>query len=116
MRLVVALVGLAISFALPTFAQSPQLREALATYDKKEEEAFNNNDAVALAALYTEDAVEVTDSGTLYGSGGHRETLCRPVPERAFQQLSREGRSVFPSHDRYVGQRCMGVRRLELYY
>jgi hypothetical protein len=70
--LVVALVGLAISFALPTFAQqpnspSPQLREALAAYDKKEDEAFNNNDAAALAALCTEDAVEVTDSRTLYG-------------------------------------------------
>jgi ketosteroid isomerase-like protein len=69
LRLLGALVGLAISFALPTFAQtrSPQLREALTAYDKKEDEAFNNNDAAALAALYTEDAVEVTDSGTLYG-------------------------------------------------
>jgi ketosteroid isomerase-like protein len=66
-RVLGALVGLAISSAVPTFAQSPQLREALAAYDKKEEEAFNNNDAAALAALYTEDAVEVTDSGTLYG-------------------------------------------------
>jgi ketosteroid isomerase-like protein len=66
-RSLLGLAGLAISFAVPTFAQSPQLREALAKYDKKEEEAFNNNDAAALAALYTEDAVEVTDSGTLYG-------------------------------------------------
>ena len=67
-----ALVGLAISFALPTFAQQtstpdPQLREVLAAYDKKYDEAFNNNDAAAVAALYTEDAVEVTDTGPIYG-------------------------------------------------
>jgi ketosteroid isomerase-like protein len=71
-RFVVALVGLAISFALPTIAQQkdtvdPQLREALAAYNKKEDEAWNNNDAVALAALYTEDAVLVNDTGPIYG-------------------------------------------------
>ena len=70
--LVVALIGLAISFALPAFAQQkdrvdPQLREALVAYNKKEDEAWNNNDAVALAALYTEDAVVVTETGTIYG-------------------------------------------------
>jgi ketosteroid isomerase-like protein len=71
-RVLGALIVLAIGSAVPTFAQqpnapSPQLREALAACNKKEGEAFNNNDAAALAALYTEDAVEVTDSGTLYG-------------------------------------------------
>ena len=71
-RLLVALVGLAISFALPTFAQQkdtvdPQLREALIAYNKKEDEAWNNNDAVALASLYTEDAVLVEDKGPIYG-------------------------------------------------
>jgi hypothetical protein len=40
-RSVVALVGLAIGFAVPSFAQQtntpdPQLREALLAYDKKE--------------------------------------------------------------------------------
>src|SRR6201984_1479200 len=71
-RSVVTIVGLAISFALPTFAQQtntpdPQLREAFVAYCKKEDEAWNNNDAIALAALYTEDAVEVTDTGPIYG-------------------------------------------------
>ena len=52
-RSVVTLVGLAISFALPTFAQQkdtadPQLREALAAYNKKEDEAFNNGDAAGV--------------------------------------------------------------------
>ena len=69
---VLTLVGLAISFALPTFAQQtktpdPQLRQQLLTLAKKFDDAINNNDAAALAALYTEDAVEVTDHGPLYG-------------------------------------------------
>jgi uncharacterized protein (TIGR02246 family) len=34
---------------------------------KKFDEAFNNNDPAALAALFTEDAVEVTDTGPIYG-------------------------------------------------
>jgi ketosteroid isomerase-like protein len=71
-RLVVALVGLAIGFAVPGIAQQkdmvdPQLREALVAYNKKEDEAWNNNDAVALAALYTEDAILVNDTGPIYG-------------------------------------------------
>ena len=56
------LVGLAIGFALPTFAQQktapdPQLREAFATLLKKMDDGFVNSDAAALAALYTKDAV-----------------------------------------------------------
>ena len=71
-RSLLALAGLAISFAVPAIAQQkdtadPQLREALAAYNKKEDEAWNNNDAVALAALYTEDAVLVTPEGMVLG-------------------------------------------------
>ena len=62
-RLLFALVGLAISFALPIFAQqtnapNPQLREQIVSLVKKEDEAFNNNDAAAIAALATEDVIE----------------------------------------------------------
>ena len=71
-RLLLALVGLAIGFASPTFAQQtstpdPQLRQALLALAKKFEEAWNNNDAAALAALFTEDAVLVNDSGPVNG-------------------------------------------------
>jgi ketosteroid isomerase-like protein len=66
-----ALVGLAISFALPTFAQQttadPQLRQQLLALAKKFEDAWNNNDAIALAALFTEDAVLIEESGPVYG-------------------------------------------------
>jgi hypothetical protein len=56
------LAGLAISFALPSFAQqkdtvdlqvAEQVRALAARYD----EAFNKNDATALGALFSEDAV-----------------------------------------------------------
>ena len=72
MRLVVALVGLAISFALPTFAQQkdtadPQIIDQLNALSKKTNDAFNNGDAAALAATFTEDAVLVTDRGPVYG-------------------------------------------------
>jgi len=55
---------LAISFALSTFAQQketvdPKLGEAQAAFEKKVSEAYNNNDAAAVAAFYADDAVEV---------------------------------------------------------
>jgi ketosteroid isomerase-like protein len=70
--LIVALLGLAISFALPIFAQQtnkpdPQSRERLVALMKKYDEVFNNNEASALAAFFTEDAVFVTDAGPIYG-------------------------------------------------
>ena len=68
----ITLVGLAISFALPTFAQQtntpdPKLRRLVLDLAKNFEEAWNNNDASALAALFTEDAVLVNDSGPVNG-------------------------------------------------
>ena len=58
-RLLVALVGFAISFALPTFAQQtnmpdPQLRQKLADVIAKHADAINKN---AAAACFTQDAV-----------------------------------------------------------
>jgi uncharacterized protein (TIGR02246 family) len=70
--LVVVLVALTISFALPAFAQQkdtvdPQIIEQLNALPKKFAAAFNNNDGAAVAALYTEDAVYVTPEGPIYG-------------------------------------------------
>jgi uncharacterized protein (TIGR02246 family) len=83
-RVVVALAGLTIGFTAPTFAQqkdtaNPQivrqrdlLGDAKALGDfgalgMKADEAFNNNNAAAVAALFTEDGVLVASDGMFYG-------------------------------------------------
>jgi ketosteroid isomerase-like protein len=71
-RLVGALVGLAISFVLPTFAQQkdtadPLIRQQIDALDKKIGEAYSNDGAAAIAALFTEEGVLVTPQGTVYG-------------------------------------------------
>ena len=71
-RLPLALAALAIGFAVPAFAQQketvdPQLIQKLDTINKKYNEAVNNHDAAAFGALYTEDAIFVTDTGPVYG-------------------------------------------------
>jgi len=63
-RLLIALVGLAISFAFPTFAEQkvavadPQITQKILAIGKAYDEGENNNDAAAIAALFTEDAVK----------------------------------------------------------
>jgi uncharacterized protein (TIGR02246 family) len=74
-RCLLALLGLAISFALPTFAQQKgavgpktdqQIRGLAAKYD----EAINSHDAAAVAALYTEDGVgQIPESKVSPGHG-----------------------------------------------
>jgi ketosteroid isomerase-like protein len=72
MRSIIALVGLAIGFALPTFAQQtnkpdPKLREMLANRIKAHTDALDKNDAAAVAANFTEDAVNVEQEGPTFG-------------------------------------------------
>ena len=67
-----ALVGLAIGAASPTFAQQkdtpdPQLRQKLVDVIKKHTDALDKNDAVAVAANFTENAVSVEQDGTTFG-------------------------------------------------
>jgi ketosteroid isomerase-like protein len=64
MRLLLTLAGLAFSFALPTFAQEentvdPEVRQQIEAVLVKYDEAFNKHDATAVAALFTQGAVEV---------------------------------------------------------
>ena len=71
-RLLLALAGLAIPFALPTFAQQtktpdPKLRDELVAFFKKFDEVRKSNDQAAWATLFTDDAIEVMDTGPIYG-------------------------------------------------
>ena len=71
-RFLITLAGLAIGFAVPSFAQQtntpdPQLRQRLLALIENYDEVFNKNDASALAVFFTEDAVFVTETGPIYG-------------------------------------------------
>jgi ketosteroid isomerase-like protein len=85
MRLIDALLGLAISFAVPASAQekeeanpflyrailaSPQLAQQLDVINRQLDEAFNKHDAVAVAALFTTNATLVAPLGIVSGQDG----------------------------------------------
>ena len=66
-RLLLSLAGLAVGFAFPTLAQEqntvdPEVRQQIEAAVLKYQEACNNYDAAATAALFTLDAVEVVGS------------------------------------------------------
>jgi uncharacterized protein (TIGR02246 family) len=82
----IALAGLAISFAVPAFAQQQdtvdaEIAEQIRALATKYDEAFNKNDAVAVAALITEDAMWTTPHGTLSG----RQAIQKDYEDRAFR-------------------------------
>ena len=72
-RLLLALAGLVIGFALPATALEGNLAgdvkalDEFGAFGKKYDEAYNQSDAPALAALFTEDAVLVTPEGLFSG-------------------------------------------------
>ena len=95
-RLLIALVGLALGFAAPVLAQQKEaadsriaqqrdllgVPDALAIFGElngKLDDAYNNKDAAAAAAtLFTEDAVLVTPDGMVFG----REAIEKRYTER----------------------------------
>jgi ketosteroid isomerase-like protein len=67
-----ALVGLSISLASPIFAQQtnepdPATTQKIRALSKAFDEAVSNNDAAAVGALFTEDAIFVSDRGPIHG-------------------------------------------------
>jgi hypothetical protein len=96
-RVAVSLLGLAISFSLPTLTQQaktspaptatataqqkdtvdPQLAQLIRLLAVKFDEAFNNGDAAALAAFYMDDAVPNTLEATILPSWSVKVTLGR---------------------------------------
>jgi hypothetical protein len=68
MRLLLALVGLAIGFVVPAFAQKkeevdPKILAGIQANDKAFDDAFSKRDPAAIAALYSENAVLVIRAG-----------------------------------------------------
>ena len=72
MRILLILAGFAMNFTVPTFAQEkdtvdPQIRQQLEALSKKFDDASNTAVAPALAALFTQDAVDIEPDGPVYG-------------------------------------------------
>jgi hypothetical protein len=73
LRVLLAFAGLAIGFALPTFAQqkepslSEQDRQQIEALGKKNDEAWSKSDAAALATLFSEDALLVGPGSMISG-------------------------------------------------
>jgi ketosteroid isomerase-like protein len=93
-RLLLALVGLAISFALPIFAQQkdtvdPQIAQQIRVLAMKYDEAINMHDAAAVAALYTQDAVWTTTT--------ERFTVGRPSKKHMQNTISSVGSTAIMS-------------------
>jgi len=79
-RLVVAIAAMAISFALPTFGEEksavdPEVRQEIEALLMKYDEAFNKNDAAAVAALFTPVAVEVFGWETGGGAASGQQAI-----------------------------------------
>ena len=98
-RLVVALVGLAISIALPAIAETntpdPQLREKLVAAIKKHTDALDKNDAAAIAANFTDDGVLVTQNGSFCG----REGIEKHYVDDFSQQIHLSNNTATPDQD-----------------
>jgi uncharacterized protein (TIGR02246 family) len=86
-RSLIALAGLVIGFTVPTFAQQKdtgdqELRQVADSLARKLDEAWNNNDAAAAAALYTEDGVHASFYQTSHG----RQAIEKNYAEHSFRQ------------------------------
>jgi uncharacterized protein (TIGR02246 family) len=86
-RHLLATVGLAIGFALPSLAQQkdavdPKVDQQIRALITKWEDAFNRSDSGGLGALYTDDAVQVTVHGTFRG----REAIAKKFAQHDFGQ------------------------------
>jgi len=112
--LVVPLVGLAISFALPTYAQQkdladPQTTQKILADIKPGPETHNNLDAAAYAALYARDAVFLTPDRPIIGRQAiqkwftdfFRQSPLRPkdskskIDGNAFHLIGTDGNTVW---------------------
>jgi hypothetical protein len=116
-RLLARLVGLAISFALPTLAQQrdvadPQTTQKILAIVKAYAEAESNNDAAAEAAFFTRDAVIVTPEGPIIGRQAIQKWYTGPVAVVALHKLLHQGRRECLSLDRHGWQRTVGNRRI----
>jgi uncharacterized protein (TIGR02246 family) len=104
----VALLGLAISFALPISAQQnntvdPEVRQQIEAVLMKFDEAYNKHDAAAIAALFTPDAVEVfrwgTEGGAVSGQQAIQKRYEAEASESSGTNMTHKLVQVYPIGD-----------------
>ena len=83
-----------------TNTPDPQLREQPDAKSKKFDEACDNNDAAAVAALFTEDAVQVTPQGPLFGRGAIEKNFAGMFQQGHYSNHLNKDDQGIPSHDR----------------
>jgi len=98
-RLLLALAAIAIGFTMPTFAQDtvdPKTAQQIRVLAAKYDEAYNRNDAAAVAALYSEDAVLGSPHGTFHG----RQAIEKIYAKHDFQDY--HSKNMFTNVDRVI--------------
>ena len=98
-RLLLALAAFAIGFTMPIFAQDtvdPKIAQQIRVFAAKYDEAYNRNDAAAVAALYMQDGVYATPHGTFHGWQAIEEHYAK----RYFQEYP--SKNMFTNVDRVV--------------
>jgi ketosteroid isomerase-like protein len=98
-RLVVPLVALAISLAMPALAQEqntvdPEVRQQIEAAYMKFAEAFNKHDAAAMGDPYTQNAVEVWPSQPDGGLISGREPIVKAIMAEAVSGSTLEHKIV----------------------
>ena len=83
--LLLAFALLAVGFVVPTLGQEknavdPQVRRQIEELNVNYDKAFNDNDAEAMAALFTWNGVEKGPEGQAFGQPDYRGTLRNFVP------------------------------------
>ncbi len=97
-RLVLILAGLAIGFAATALAEeqstvNPEVRQQIEASIVKFDDAFNKNDAAAIVALFTPDAIEAwgweKSLSTAFGRHAveRRYALREPIPDKFSTKL-----------------------------
>ena len=100
-----ALVALAIGFAVPSFALEkdtvdPEVRQQIQAELVKFDDAFNNNDAAAIVALFTPDAIEVFGwEKSLTAAFGRHAIERRYALREPFPEFSNKLVQVYPIGD-----------------
>jgi hypothetical protein len=118
-----ALVVLAISFALPAFAQEqcaadPETRQQIEAVRIEYDRALNKHDAPAMAALFTLDAIQVWDEtggGTVSGQQAIEKWYADIFPSSP-PEIRRQASSGICNWERdncYLGMELGGIQWLQ---